>query len=121
MQQTAEPRLTRAAPEVPVADMETALAYYADRLGFRTTSRMPDGEYAVIERGDVALHLFSDGGTPAAISLHIFVDGLDPLAQELGARGALIAQPIERKPWGTRDFRVLDPFGNEIKFTEPAA
>jgi hypothetical protein len=24
-----------------------------------------------------------------------------------------------RKPWGSRDFRVNDHSGNEIKFTEP--
>jgi len=34
-------------------------------------------------------------------------------------RGARIAQHVEGKPWGTRDFRVTDPFGNVIKFTEP--
>jgi uncharacterized glyoxalase superfamily protein PhnB len=112
-------RFMRAAPEVPVADLDEAIAYYSDQLGFRMASRMPGGEYAVVERNDVALHLFSDGAAPAAISFHIFVDGLDPLEQELGGRGARITQPVERKPWGTRDFRVVDPFGNEIKFTEP--
>jgi uncharacterized glyoxalase superfamily protein PhnB len=120
MLQSTESRLTRAAPEVPVADLEEALAYYGDRLGFRTVSRFPAGEYAVVERDDVALHLFSDGDAPAAVSFHIFVDGLDPLERELGARGARISQPAAHKPWGTRDFRVVDPFGNEIKFTEPA-
>jgi len=120
MPQSTASRFMRAAPEVPVADLDEAIAYYSDRLGFRTASRMPNGEYAVVERNDVALHLFSDGEVPAAIAFHIFVDGLDPLEQELGARGAQITQAIELKPWGTRDFRVVDPFGNEIKFTEPA-
>ena len=36
-------------------------------------------------------------------------------------RGAKITQKIERKPWGTLDFRLKDTFGNELKFTEPQA
>jgi hypothetical protein len=32
-----------------------------------------------------------------------------------------MSQAIAQKPWGTRDFRVMDPSGNEIKFTEPLA
>jgi len=34
-------------------------------------------------------------------------------------RGTCLSQDIVRKPWGNRDFRVQDAFGNEIKFTEP--
>jgi uncharacterized glyoxalase superfamily protein PhnB len=121
MPQSTKPRLMRAAPEIPVADLDRALEHYSDRLGFRTMSRMPEGGYAVVQRDDVALHLFSDGEAPMPVSLHIFANGLDQLEQELGARGARITQPVQSKPWGNRDFRVVDPFGNEIKFTEPAA
>jgi uncharacterized glyoxalase superfamily protein PhnB len=39
---------------------------------------------------------------------------------ELRESGALFTQGIEKRPWGNREFRVKDDFGNEIKFTEPA-
>lgn len=80
---------------------------------------MPAGDYAIVERDDVAIHLFqsAEGKTPG--SIHIFTEGLDALLVELQSRGAPIHQPIALKPWGTRDFRILDNSGNEIKFTEP--
>ena len=113
--------LTRVAPELPVANLRDALAYYEQKLGFEVAREMPSGDYAIVERDGVAIHLFEDAGrTHSRAGLHIFTDGLEELHRELAARGARIRQPIESKPWGNRDFRVGDDSGNEIKFTEPA-
>jgi uncharacterized glyoxalase superfamily protein PhnB len=81
---------------------------------------MPGGDYAIVERDDIAIHLFHDGSrTHACSGLHIFTGELEELYAEFEQRGASISQPIMRKPWGNRDFRVTDPAGNELKFTEP--
>jgi uncharacterized glyoxalase superfamily protein PhnB len=69
----------------------------------------------------VAIHLFEDGNRTGPVGIHIFTQGIDELHDELEAQGAAITQAVERKPWGNRDFRVTDPSGNEIKFTEPLA
>ena len=111
------PYLRSVAPELPAASVESASCWYEEKLGFRTTMKMPDGDYAIVERDGAALHLFS-GGEAAPVSLHIFVDAIEALTEELEGRGAEIAQPVTRQPWGARDFRLLDPFGNELKFTE---
>ena len=77
-----------------------------------------DGGYAIVERDGVAIHLFqTDRHSPQ--SIHIFTEGLDRLHTELRQRGAHVKQDILCQPWGNRDFRVNDDFGNEIKFTEP--
>jgi uncharacterized glyoxalase superfamily protein PhnB len=114
------PTLRRIAPELPVSDLLKSLDYYEAKLGFRTVMAMPSGDYAVIERDEIAIHLFTagEGNGPAAI--HIFAEGLDELYSEIETAGAQIKQGIVRQPWGNRDFRVLDDFGNEIKFTEPS-
>ena len=81
---------------------------------------MPEGDYAIVERDDVSLHLFrkvSQTQTPG--SVHIFASGLDDLFGELQSRGARLIQPIVRQPWGNRDFRAEDLSGDVIKFTEP--
>jgi uncharacterized glyoxalase superfamily protein PhnB len=114
-----ESRVLRAAPELPVSDMDRALLYYDETLGFRTKMTMPGGEYAVVERDDVALHLFRADEACSPMSLHLFASGIDALYEEVQDKGADLKQPLKRQPWGNRDFRVLDPFGNEIKFTEP--
>jgi len=114
------PTLLRIAPELPVSNVPKSIAYYEAKLGFHTTVTMPDEDYAIVERDDVAIHLFqSKNGTSAPGSIHIFTEGLDELHTELQKRGAHVKQGIVRKPWGNRDFRVIDDSGNEIKFTEP--
>ncbi|MGD0627739.1 MAG: VOC family protein [Terracidiphilus sp.] len=116
------PKLSRIAPELPVANLREALDHYQQKLGFRVTVQTPDGDYAIVERDDIALHLFQVGAvvhTPVAI--HIFASDLDALYAEYHRRGARLTQDILRKPWGNRDFRLKDTFGNELKFTEPLA
>jgi uncharacterized glyoxalase superfamily protein PhnB len=112
--------LLRVAPELPVANLAQALDHYERQLGFAVAMSMPAGDYAIVERDGVAIHLYEDnGGTSGPHSIHIFATGLDELESELRTRGARITQAITRQPWGNRDFRVLDPSGNALKFTEP--
>ena len=114
--------LRRVAPELPVRDLTLALEYYTGPLGFDVASVMPNRDYAVVERDDVALHLFTaPSGTAASVSIHVFTTGLEELHDELQSRGALITQGLVEQPWGTRDFRVADQAGNVIKFTEAAS
>jgi catechol 2,3-dioxygenase-like lactoylglutathione lyase family enzyme len=112
------PSLRRIAPALPVSNLRDSLDSYESKLGFRTVATMPEGDYAVIERDDGAIHLFQAGAGNSPGSIHIFTEGLDELHTEFAARGARISQGILRKPWGNRDFRILDNSGNEIKFTE---
>ena len=82
--------------------------------------KTPDGDYAVVERDNIAIHLFEDNASVhTPVALHIFTSELDALFAEYRRRGARLTQDILRKPWGNRDFRLKDEFGNELKFTEP--
>jgi uncharacterized glyoxalase superfamily protein PhnB len=112
--------LSRIAPEVPVADLRQSLEYYEQKLGFRLVMQMPGGDYAIVERDGIAIHLFQDqAGDHTPVGVHIFTHQLEELHRELVERGAHISQQIVRKHWGNRDFRVGDQSGNELKFTEP--
>ena len=96
--------------------------FYEEKLGFEVVSLLPEGDYAVVERDDVAIHLFqADGDVPPPSGFHIFTSELEDLYAEMHQRGAPIVQDIVRKPWGNRDFRVKDPWGNQLKFTESLA
>jgi uncharacterized glyoxalase superfamily protein PhnB len=112
-------RLSRIAPEFPVSNLKESIKYYEQKLGFRVASRMPAGNYAIVERDDIAIHLFQDDAqSPSPVAIHIFTEDLETLHAELKNRGARFSQGILRKPWGNRDFRVHDNSGNQIKFTE---
>jgi uncharacterized glyoxalase superfamily protein PhnB len=113
-------RLSRIAPELPVSNLKDSIEYYEQKFGFRVAMKMPEGNYAIVERDDVAIHLFEDNSRSACpAGIHIFTEDLEALLAELQERGARVSQGILRKPWGNRDFRVNDDSGNEIKFTEP--
>ncbi len=112
--------LSRIAPEIPAANLQQAIEYYEQKLGFRAVMQMPDGNYAIVERDGVAIHLFQDDARAhSPVGMHIFTRQLDELHSELQERGAHISHQIVRRPWGNRDFRVGDQSGNELKFTEP--
>jgi len=57
-----------------------------------------------------------DAGDPAR-SLAL----VDEIVADWESRGAIVTQGIVEKPWGNREFRVADPAGNTIKFSESAA
>jgi uncharacterized glyoxalase superfamily protein PhnB len=119
--QTTSARLTRIAPELPATNLSETIEYYEQRLGFEVTMRMPGGDYAIVERDSIALHLFEDAArVHSRAGLHIFTPDLDELHAELKARGAHFKQEIAVKPWGNREFRIVDQSGNELKFTEAA-
>jgi uncharacterized glyoxalase superfamily protein PhnB len=112
--------LSRVAPELPAADVQAALKFYEHYLGFEVALLIPDGTYAIVERDSVAIHLFLDAEhAQSPVGIHLFIDEIEELRDELVARGTHLSQDILRKPWGNRDFRVQDEFGNELKFTEP--
>ena len=114
-------KLTRIAPELPTADLSAAVLFY-NQLGFDLVSQTLAGDYSIIERDGIVLHLFATGDTPATpVGIHFFTPALEDVYQEFQRRGVHFEQEIERKPWGNRDFRLKDTFGNELKFTEPLA
>jgi len=111
-------RLSRIAPEVPVSSLKEAVEFYEQKLGFGLGMQMPD--YAIVERDDIAIHLFKDETRRhSPVGIHIFTGNLELLFSELRSRGADLSQEIMLKPWGNRDFRIQDNSGNVIKFTEP--
>ena len=113
-------KLSRIAPEIPVSNLQGAIEYYEQKLGFRVAMEMPGGNYAIVERDGIAIHLFQDDArSHSPVGTHIFTHDLDGLYAELRERGACVSQEIVRKPWGNCDFRVNDHSGNDIKFTEP--
>jgi uncharacterized glyoxalase superfamily protein PhnB len=114
--------LDRIAPELPASDLKMSIEFYGRKLGFRTAVVLPDHAYAIVERDSVAIHLFEDHTNKSIpIGVHIFTPDLGAVYAEISERGAVFSQQITKKPWGNREFRVLDPFGNELKFSESRA
>jgi uncharacterized glyoxalase superfamily protein PhnB len=103
-------------PELPVADVERAQQHYRDTLGFEIGWLYPGGEIGAVSRGQVGI-FFRKTTPPFAAAVHwVFADDLDATYNELQSLGANIVEPLEKKPWGLRQFTVADIDGNRFYF-----
>ena len=94
-------RLRRIAPELPVSDLPKSLEYYSTKLGFGTVMAMPEGDYAIVERDGVAIHLFTAGEGNGPGSIHVFAEGFDELSTTRSeTAGARINKASSRSPAG---------------------
>ncbi len=97
----------RPVPELPVADFERAQQHYRDALGFEIGWLYPGKEIGAVSRGNVAI-FFRKRKPPFEPAVHwVFAEDIDATYQEL---------PLEKKPWGLRQFTVEDLDGNLFYF-----
>jgi uncharacterized glyoxalase superfamily protein PhnB len=106
-------------PILGTRDLERALAFYMQELGFELAFRDPSGpdNYAGVRRGDVELHVqWQDEQEMSTMRLRFYVDDPDQLVSEFEQRGVRIANPLKSTPWGTREFALWDPDRNALTF-----
>lgn len=124
VQQTS--RVAGIAPQFLVDDLERAIAYYCDKLGFELDFQYEDF-YAAVSRDGFAIHLKCGPKSPADreyrkqnehLDAYISVVGIRDLFRDLEARGAKVTRPLEQRPWACEDFYVEDPDGNVLCFSE---
>lgn len=121
--------LTGIVPQFLVEDLDRAIAYYCDRLGFELDF-VYESFYASVTRDGFAIHL-KHGLTLATerehrkqnehLDAYISVSGIRGLFGELETRGAQVIKRLEERPWGCLDFYVEDPDGHVLCFSEPTA
>lgn len=113
-------KLLSAAPVLPALDVRTSTAFYVEKLGFAVS--FDYGNYVGMERDGVALHLtLADEhvtGEHAGLCV-IYVRDIDSLYARCQAQGIVHPNgPLEVKPWGVREFVVLDPVNTGLRFME---
>jgi len=105
-----------------VQDVLRSVEHYRDVLGFRVEFTYGEPTfYAGIERDNVAIHLQAASETkrqPGHGAINVFVTDVDPLYQELKARGARTTEEPADRPYGMRDFDIVDLDGNLLCFGE---
>jgi catechol 2,3-dioxygenase-like lactoylglutathione lyase family enzyme len=130
-------KLLNAIPALPVRHIARSVEFYRDKLGFAL--RHEEDAFAILGRDAVELHLWAAaderwraraGPSPVVsgaesfiagtASCRVAVVGVEELHRSLEPLG--IVHPnahLATKPWGTREFAVLDLDRNLITFFEP--
>jgi uncharacterized glyoxalase superfamily protein PhnB len=110
-------------PEMPAANVDQAVAYYVEKLGFTSDWGGEQGGIAGISRGDCRLfitnRIFRESyGNTGPILIWLNLDSraeVDQLFLEWKAVQANIVSEPDDKPWHLREFIVADPDGNLIR------
>lgn len=116
-------KLTAVHPKIPMRDKALTRAYYIDQLGFEEFGKEDYEGYLMIKKDEVEIHFFeypeldpeeNYGG------LYIRVDDVAAFYQELQDRNVVIHPngSLDQKPWGQKEFSILDPDMNIITFGE---
>jgi predicted enzyme related to lactoylglutathione lyase len=120
--------------ELHVPDFGPVKDYYG-KLGFKETwERQPDGEkgYLVMSREGATICFWpgtdsiynqpyfkkfpKDTVRGYGVEVVIMVDEIDKYYEKVKGF-ANVVEPLTSQPWGSKDFRTIDPFGYYLRFT----
>ena|SRR5688572_25842995 len=119
-----------AIPILPARSLDETRVFY-ERLGFAVVGWWPSefGGYAILVRGDLEMHFFALADlSPLENYAQAYwrVTNVDALHAEcatagLPSSGVPRLDRVENKPWGMREFAIVDPNGNLIRVGENRA
>jgi len=124
MPDTKKENFIQVTPFMHVDDLDRALAFFTEILGFKTLHRQPD--YAYIHRETVGFRILKNKGDDGAppgnrrFAYYIDVHNVDDLYTELKPRldtlpKADVYGPVNQE-YGQRELLILAPDGNLIAF-----
>lgn len=115
--------LQSVSPILQVPDMLAALEFYRTVLGFEVAWTWGDPmDHAAVCRDKVEIMLALALQEPQPISsVYIVMSGIDDYHAGIVKAGGNVTVPLAERPYGMRDFRVVDPAGNQLSFGEAVA
>jgi catechol 2,3-dioxygenase-like lactoylglutathione lyase family enzyme len=107
--------ITAAHPILPAQDMDVTESFYR-HLGFVSQGRW--GGYMILRRDGVELHFWQCGDRRIAenSSCYLRTMDVDGLHASFGTPKGGKIMPPEDRAWGMREFYVMDPSGNLLRF-----
>jgi len=106
-------KFKRAAPygkdamNLPVGDVEAAIPFYQQTMGFRLVQRESSPQHrAVLARDDIQIALAENGGDPSQEGCYFEVDSIEAAFEEIKGRKP-VESDLQVQAWGQSSQRVF--------------
>lgn len=117
--------LTTIIPKLPMRNKAATRAFYLSTLGFSDAGSADFEGYLLVKRDQVEIHFFEFKELDPNENygqVYIRVNDIESLYNSLLTNPTVIhpAGHLQVKPWGQKEFSVLDPDKNLLTFGESA-
>ena len=120
--------LTEIHPKLPMRNKTVTKDYYINKLGFKEFGSADFEGYLMVQKDQIQIHFFEFKDLDPKENygmVYIRTDNIDGLYQSFLDKNVPIHPntPLQTKPWGQKEFALLDPdhnlltFGQEISRT----
>lgn len=113
--------LTDINPKLPMRSKTATRDFYLNRLGFREFGDHDYDDYLMIQKDNIQIHFFEFKTLDPKENygqVYIRTDDLDGFYKLLVDKNVAIHPngDLEVKPWGQKEFSILDPDNNLLTF-----
>jgi len=116
--------------EIFPSDLDATVDFYVRVLGFVVSKDQRDvpAAYLYLGRGDVRVGALRGDAPaehaarlpPTGVGVVFEVDDVHAERERVVAAGWPLHEDLQHRPWGLTDFRILDPDGYYLRFTDRA-
>ena len=113
--------LTDVNPKLPMRNKAITRDYYINKLGFQEVGKADFDDYLMVEKDNIQIHFFAFKALDPKENygqVYIRTDNIDQLYKLLIENKTAIHPngPLQVKPWGQKEFSLLDPDNNLLTF-----
>jgi len=113
--------LTHINPKLPMRDKTATKEFYVNKLGFQNLGSSDYKEYLMVQKDSIEIHFFEFKELDPKQNygqVYIRTNEIDKVYQYMLERNVSIhpAGHLQIKPWGQKEFAILDPDNNLLTF-----
>lgn len=107
-------------PKLPMRDKTVTKDFYINKLGFQEFGNAEFEGYLMVTKDNVQIHFFEYKNLDPKENygqIYIRTDDIETLYQSLLEKKVIhLNGALQRKPWGQKEFALLDPDNNLLTF-----
>lgn len=112
-------------PQLRIANAERSLKFYVDGLGFTVDwkHQFEPGYpwfFSITRQGQTVFLSEHAGDCEPGGAVYFAVPDAEGCYEEFASRGIAAVGKPQNTPWGSREFRLKDPDGNQLRFASEA-